>query len=119
MKVSLSDKLAYHAYIIQAAALVAEEHYLSQKGGKRAATRRGKSARKRVRRSVAEIYHCLGPIYFRRAYRMSYCSFLRLHEKLEAKIEDVAAKVRGYTPKETHGEKWSAPPFRMGSFHPV
>jgi hypothetical protein len=26
---------------------------------------------------------------------MSYYSFLRLHEKLEAKIEDVASKVRG------------------------
>jgi len=85
MKVSLPDKLMYHQYIIQAAALVSEEHYLSQNGGK-TATRRGKSARKRVCRSVAEIYHCLGSIYFRRAYRMSYYSFLRLHEKLEAMI---------------------------------
>ena len=62
MKVSLPDQLAYHAYIIQAAALASAEHFYSQNGGKRAATRRGKSARKRVRRSVEEIYHCLGPI---------------------------------------------------------
>jgi hypothetical protein len=113
MKVSLPDKLMYHQYIIQAAALVSEEHYLSQNGGK-TATRRGKSARKRVRRSVAEIYHCLGSIYFRRAYRMSYYSFLRLHEKLEAKIEDVASKVRGYSRKEANGENWSAPPIPNG-----
>jgi len=33
MKVSLPDKLMYHAYIIQAAALVLEEHNLSQNGG--------------------------------------------------------------------------------------
>jgi hypothetical protein len=114
MKVSLPDQLAYHAYIIQAAALASAEHFYSQNGGKRAATRRGKSARKRVRRSVEEIYHCLGPIYFRRAYRMSYDSFWRLHDLLEVKIEEAAAIVRGYTPKDTHGENWSAPPIPNG-----
>jgi hypothetical protein len=113
MKVSLPDKLMYHAYIIQAAALVTEEHYLSQNGGK-TATRLGKSARKRIRRSVAEIYHCLGPIYFRRAYRMSYYSFWRLHEKLEGKIKEVTSKVTGYSPKEANGEKQSVPPIANG-----
>jgi hypothetical protein len=62
MKLSVSDELTFHAYIIQAAALASAEHFYSQVGGKRAATRLGKSARKRVRRSVEEIYHCLGPI---------------------------------------------------------
>ncbi len=110
----MPDQLAYHAYIIQAAALASAEYYSYQNGGKRAATRRGKSARKRIRRSVEEIYHCLGPIYFRRAYRMSYDSFWRLHDLLEAKIEEAAASLRGYEPKDTHSVNWSAPPIANG-----
>ena len=84
MDVSLPDQLTNHAYIIQAAALAFAEHFYSQN----AATRRGKSAQKRVRQSVEEIYHCLGPIYFCLAYRMSYDLFWRLHDLLEVKIEE-------------------------------
>jgi hypothetical protein len=113
MKVSLPDKLMYHAYIIQAAALVAEEHYLSQ-NGRKTVMQRGKIAWKHVHRSVAKIHHCLEPIYFCRAYWMSYYSFWCLHEKLEGKIEDVASKVRGYSPKEANGEKRSVPPIPNG-----
>lgn len=40
----------------------------------------------RTRRSVQDIYNCLGPLYFRRAYRMTYDSFCRLHDKLQEKI---------------------------------
>ncbi len=116
MKVSLPDQLTYHASIIQAVAVAAAEHYsYSQNGGKRAASRLGKSARKRVRWSVAEIYHCLSPIYFCHAYRMSYESFLRLHDLLEVRIKEAAAKIRGYTPKDFHGENWSAPPISNGT----
>jgi len=119
MVVSLPDQLAYEAYIIQAAALASAAHFYSRDRRKRVATRRGKSARRRIRRSVEEIFDCLGPIYFRRAYRRSYESFWRLHSLLEAKIDDVAAKIRGYSPREAHGENWSAPPFPMGQFHPA
>ncbi len=44
--------------------------------------RLGKPARPQQRRSVAEIYEMLGPIYFRRAYRKTYNSFCILHNKL-------------------------------------
>jgi hypothetical protein len=116
MKVSLHDQLSYHASIVQAAALASSKYFYSQSGvRRRAATRLGKSARKRVRRSVAKIYHCLGPIYFCRAYRMSYDSFWRLHNLLEVRIEEAAAKIRGYTPKDVHGENWSAPPISNGA----
>ena len=84
MVVSLPDQLAYEAYIIQAAALASAAHFYSRDRRKRVATRRGKSARRRIRRSVEEIFDCLGPIYFRRAYRMSYESFWRLHSLLLA-----------------------------------
>ncbi len=40
----------------------------------------------RTRQSVQDIYNCLGPLYFRRAYRMTYDSFCRLHDKLQDKI---------------------------------
>ena len=59
--------------------------------GKRAArpgTRSGKSPRKRIRRTVNDIYICLGSTYFRRAYRMSYQAFCSLHELLEQGIID-------------------------------
>ena len=49
------------------------------KGG----TRLGRGTRRRKRRSIEEIFRCLGPIYFRRAYRMTFESFLLLHAKLE------------------------------------
>ena len=43
--------------------------------------------RRRIRRSVSDVFECLGPQYFRRAYRMSYESFCKLHEELKEGIE--------------------------------
>jgi hypothetical protein len=100
MKVSLPNQLTYHASIIQVAALSSVEHFYLQNGERRAATCQGKSAWKRVCWPIAEIYHCLGPIYFRCAYQMSYDSFLHLHDLLEVRIEEAAAKIQGYMPKE-------------------
>ena len=115
MKIALSDRLTSYAYIIQAAALACSAHH-SQQVHSKVGTRRFKSARFRTRHSIDEIYRCLGPIYFRRAYRMSYRSFWRLHDLLEAKIYDVASKVRGYIRKGEHGrgENYSCPPVPNG-----
>ena len=115
MKVSLKDTLSSHAFIVQAASLAASAH-LSRRRNRRIATRIGRSARFRVRRTVEEIYHCLGRIYFRRAYRLSYASFWRLHELLAPVIDGIASKIRGYVPKHErdHGDKFSAPPVPNG-----
>ena len=43
--------------------------------------------RRRTRSTVADVYNCLGPQYFRRAYRMSYESFLKLNEELREGIQ--------------------------------
>jgi hypothetical protein len=51
----------------------------------------GRKPRQRSRRSMAEIYESLGPYYFRRAYRMSYESFNRLHGRMKEGIEAAAA----------------------------
>ena len=40
----------------------------------------------RHRRTVQEIHDCLGARYFQRAYRMSYESFWKLHDKLKEGI---------------------------------
>jgi hypothetical protein len=44
------------------------------------------SARRRNRRTVEEVYDCLGSSYFRRAYRMSYQSFWTLHSNDDAHL---------------------------------
>lgn len=53
-------------------------HCHTSRGG----SRRGKKTRPRERRTVNQIYKALGPIYFKRAYRMSYASFWKLHDSL-------------------------------------
>jgi hypothetical protein len=61
--------------------LILVEEQKSQRGGR-------PPAQKRHRRSVQEVYHCLGDNYFRKAYRMSYDSFWVLHSKLENEIKN-------------------------------
>ena len=63
---------------------------------------RHSGARKRKRRSVQEIFDCLGPAYFRRAYRMTYDSFWVLHGKIGDLIRKFAAQgVSGQMGKRT------------------
>jgi DDE superfamily endonuclease len=56
--------------------------------------------RVRVRRTVDDIYNCLGPTYFRRAYRMTYECFLLLHSKLHLGILDAEKLARGAVDEE-------------------
>ncbi len=76
---------------------------------------RRRAARFRVRRSVRDIYRGMGEKYFRRAYRMHYESFWRLHEKLEDGIESARLKSRGYEKKGGRaGGNYSLPPVKNG-----
>lgn len=61
---------------------------------KKPGSRKGKSARPRIRRSISEIYDALGAIYFRRAYRMSFESFWELHEQLKDGIAEAVKTKR-------------------------
>jgi hypothetical protein len=47
-------------------------------------------------RTVEQIYRCLGSRYFRRAYCLSYESFLFLHEKLSVGIAEAIDNLRPY-----------------------
>jgi len=73
--------------IIKAAALAARYRKVKQ-------NRLRGSARKRARRTVEEVYKCLGPQYFRRAYRMSYASFWKLHNKVAPNIIEAFKQYR-------------------------
>jgi len=77
--------------------------------------RYGRKARQRQRRSVSEIYIGLGPDYFRRAYRMHYSSFWKLHDELEERIEHARLEHRGYEKKGgREGGSYLPPPVRNG-----
>ena len=111
MQISLPDRLSYHANIVQAAVIASATHCQRRR---QVPTRKEKSACFRIRRSVEDIYQCLGSTYFRRAYRMTYASFWHLHDLLEEKTKDVANHVRGYSPNGPRGENYSAPPIPNG-----
>jgi hypothetical protein len=90
------DLSTARVFAVAAAALVAltelENNHRDQQRSttftkKKNKRREGKRiARPRTRRSVVDIYRCLGPGYFRRAYRMSYETFWKLHAILEPQI---------------------------------
>jgi hypothetical protein len=52
----------------------------------RTRSRRTRHFRARTRRSVEDIYNELGPMYFRRAYRMQYSTFKALADELHPYI---------------------------------
>jgi hypothetical protein len=72
--------------LIIVAAVAHAAKYFSGKNCK--GSRRGKPTKQRERRTVEQIKQCLGDIYFRRAYRMSWLSFWTLHDELCHPIED-------------------------------
>jgi hypothetical protein len=59
---------------VAAVLFILDEEEKNKRGGRPA-------SRKRQRRTVKEVYECLGSIYFRRAYGMSYQTFWVLHSK--------------------------------------
>ncbi|KAG7363561.1 DDE superfamily endonuclease [Nitzschia inconspicua] len=72
------------------------------------------AARVRQRRSVQDVYECLGPTYFHRAYRMSYESFWILHDKLRDGIEEALKEKQTKVPDEGGKLHNRAPPIPNG-----
>jgi hypothetical protein len=87
----MDNIFASAALIVQAAATAARNYDFS--------SRTGRIPLARQRRSVSEIYNCLGPVYFRRAYRMSFESFWRLHLLLLPHIETCLRQFSNYEKK--------------------
>ena len=94
-EIAARNYLAAQAVVLAVQGMPKNRRYSSgsrkKQRGRRAIILRRKSCT-RTRRSVEDIYKCLGPVYFRRSYRMLYESFLILHEKLSSGIADAAAK---------------------------
>ena len=99
--------------IVKAAAVIAA--YLHRhRAMARRHNRLGKSPCHRIQHTVEEIYNCLGPIYFRRTYRMSYESFWCLHDKVAPKIDEYIPKYYKYTRKGgREGGNIFPPPLQM------
>lgn len=85
---------AYIAVINANIALAAVHHHAVVVYGCNKKGHGRKAARHRVRRTVKDVYNCLGPTYFRRAYRMTYHSFWVLHSKLKQGILDAHKKLK-------------------------
>ena len=68
------------SFIIKAAVIAIKTKY---EDDMLSIARSGRFAIRRERRSVHQIYLCLGPSHFRRAYRMNYDTFWRLHQLLK------------------------------------
>ena len=101
------------AIIVQAVAFTAAE--ILHKEESSVSSRAGRIAEGRVRRSVHEVYRCLGDSYFQRAYRMSYESFWNIHTKLATRINRARLAMRRYVPKGGRkGGKFKLPPIRNG-----
>ena len=66
------------------------------------------------RRTMEHIYRCLGSRYFWRAYRLSYESFLFLHEKLSVGIAKAIDNLRPYEQRGGRGGNYKPPPVRNG-----
>lgn len=99
-----------HAAIKASSIVVA--YFANMKGGRSA----GATHRRRIRRTVKEIYMSLGPIYFRRAYRMSYASFCTLHSILKDGIKLAIKSTSYYQPKGGRkGGKFKLPPIPNGA----
>ena len=69
------------------AASAAAIHFIGRRNCK-VGSRHGSTSQQRQRCTVRDMYTCLGANYFRRAYRMSYSSFLTLYEQLKDGIEE-------------------------------
>jgi hypothetical protein len=72
-------------------------HGRQQGARQRRGVRKGKRARMGICRLIPEIYKSLGPQYFRRAYRMTYESFWKLHDLLSDGIATAIAAKRRQT----------------------
>ena len=99
------------ALIVQAVGCAAMWTLADEKEDAGASSRAGRIARPRKRQSVHDVYMSVGDTYFKRAYRMSYDSFRRLHKLLATGINSARLKMRRYIPKGGRkGGEFKLPP---------
>mgnify|MGYP002784929136 FL=1 len=69
----------------------------------------GSCTRARVRRSVESVYHEIGDVMFRRAYRMTYGSFQELHRLLQPEMQRVHKQIQEEAVRKRKNRTRAAP----------
>lgn len=99
--------------VIQPAVISAAVHYMNR----RESVRRQRSIRitfPRQRTSVVEVYNSMGPRIFRRAFRMTFDAFWRLHSILLPHLRTAISDNSNYVRKGgREGGNYSLPRFNM------
>ena len=107
------DELIVAASTVVQPAVLAAAHYYAQKV--QLDQRTPRVAVPRQRNSVSHAYNSLGPRLFRRAFRMTFDAFWRLHSILLSHIETAISKRRDYVRKGGRdGGNFSLPPIPNG-----
>ena len=107
------DELIVAASTVGQPAVLAAAHYYAQKV--QLDQRTPRVAVPRQRNSVSHAYNSLGPRLFRRAFRMTFDAFWRLHSILLSHIETAISKRRDYVRKGGRdGGNFSLPPIPNG-----
>ena len=106
----LANRL-FNASVVANAAIAIIFHYYVERTRK---TRRIRSVHHpRVRVTVQEVYAQLGPINFRRAFRMTYDSFWHLYFILSPYIDAATEKGNRFQLKGGRGDRYAPPLFPM------
>ena len=77
-----SINVAVQAAVLTAGKVVQQRRRQQQRGRRRGSSLGRMAAQRRQRTQVKDIYQQLGPVYFKRSYRMKYESFKKLARKL-------------------------------------
>ena len=108
------ERITGASAVIPPAVLAVITHYRNKK--ERSQKQRvPRIAIRRQRGSVADVFQCLGPSIFRRAFRMTFDSFWRLYSILSPHILSSLAEGSKYVCKGGRaGGNYSLPPIRNG-----
>jgi hypothetical protein len=115
--------------VIASASTVVLEDKIMQRQAQLLFSKKKNKTRTRKRMTIQEIHDCLGPLFFRRAYRMSSGAFWVLRDRLKDGIllydsaRRGAVVLVGVPPQEEEAErrdnrKNNRPPITNGPIHP-
>jgi hypothetical protein len=103
--------------VIQSAVIAAAVHYMNRRESRRQRSIRITFPRQRT--SVVEVYNSMGPRIFRRAFRMTFDAFWRLHSILLPHLRTAISDNSNYVRKGgREGGNYSLPPIRNGPISP-
>ena len=110
------DELLTAASAVIQPALIAATHLYMSSRERRHQPRTRRSPQPRQRTSVLEVFNCMGPRIFRRAFRMTFDAFWRLYSILSPHICTAVSQNSSYECKGgREGGNYSLPPIPNGA----